>query len=45
MRMKKFFIFVPVQTMKIFFIYVLSSGHANVVRIPTIHTLYNYDSW
>ena len=35
MTMKKFFIFVPVQTMKIFFIFVVSSGHANLVRIPT----------
>ena len=33
--MKKFFIFVPVQTMKIFFVFVVSSGHANMVRIPT----------
>ena len=32
---KNFFIFVPVQTMKIFFIVVVSSGHANLVRIPT----------
>ena len=35
MTMKKSFIFVPVQTMKIFFIFVVSSGHANLVRIPT----------
>ena len=28
MTMKKIFIFVPVQTMKIFFIFVVSSGHA-----------------
>ena len=35
MTMKKFFIFVPVQTMKIFFIFVVSSGHANLVRVAT----------
>ena len=33
--MKKFFIFVPVQAMKIFFVIVVSSGDANLVRIPT----------
>ena len=35
MTMKKLFFFVPVQIMKIFFIFVVSSGHANLVRIPT----------
>ena len=35
MTMKKFFISVPVQTMNIFFSFVVSSGHANLVRIPT----------
>ena len=35
MTMKKIFIFVPVQTMKIFVIFVVSSGHANLVRIRT----------
>ena len=34
MTMKKILIFVPVQIMKIFFIFVVSSGHANLVRIP-----------
>ena len=38
MTMKKFFILVPVQTMKIFFFFVVSSGHANLVRIPTINS-------
>ena len=35
MTTKKIFFFVPVQTMKIFFFFVVSSGHANLLRIPT----------